>query len=199
MKSADPRKIEINNPVLRNIRVNFRKLIKAAYTSKFNQLLKLVDIYREKYIQGNITPSQQKRWFDISRESDKLMHAYNRSICQCSSGATCISLKKLVKEKKLTPSERPIDLDMVWVPHYYAWFCINCYEEYYKLKICENCRETDETMVKITECSICKTYICELCKHTCLECEQSFCDQCYPEHLRLGVGCSLILENKSSK
>ncbi len=64
--------------------------------------------------------------------NNDLMTAYNRSILQCSLGAACNSYKELVENGTIDPIERPIDLDMGWLPGPFpprgSWFCKKDYE-----------------------------------------------------------------------
>lgn len=199
MKSAIPRKIVINDPHLRKVRKNLRDIIKLAYLADFDNWLKLDELYREKHLRGNITPSQKKRWFFLSQQHNKLISIYDKSILECNSGAACLSHRELVKRGEINSSDRSTDLDMVWVPHFKAWFCIKCYEDYFKIKACENCRETDEKTVEILECSLCKKYICEICLNFCLECGDSYCDICYKEHLIQGRCCFTLKKDTQIK
>jgi len=170
---------------MRKIRKNLRDILTLAYKKEFSHLLDLKSLYQDKYIQNqyHLTPSQRKREINLSRISDELMHSYDKSINVYSSGAACYSHRKLVEEGEIESSKRSTNLDMVWVPHFKAWFCIRCYEEYLKVKTCENCRETDETTAEISDCSLCSTYICEYCENYCVECDKYYCNQCYHDHL----------------
>ena len=188
MKARKIKKVSFTSPKLRLIRKNFRQIFKLAYFDELERLMKMQRLYRKKYIRqdSHLVPSQYSRWMSLSKRHDKLYHDYHDSILVCSSGATCTSYREMKEKGMIKPSERPIDLDMVWVPHKKAWFCTKCYERKYKIKICENCWETNETMVKISECFICNRYICESCENLCLDCKESYCDQCYYEHMSYG-------------
>jgi len=185
MKRAEPRKIILRTQRLQKIRKNLRDILTLAYEKEFSRLLNLKRLYQEKRISNGywLAPSQRKREIRLSKMGDALMHAYDKSILVCSLGAACDSHKELVKKGEIEPSERSANLDMVWVPHFKAWFCLRCYEEYFKIKACENCRETDEKTAEISECSLCNRYICEYCENYCFECEKYYCDQCYHDHL----------------
>ena len=185
MKSTKPRKIILRTEKLQNIRKNLRIILKLAYQDEIKRLLSLELIYQDKYIanQFHLSPSQRKRQFELSKKNDMLYQSFIKSILACSFGVACISYREVVKKGLLKPSERPIDLDMVWVPHYKKWYCQNCYEEILKIKACENCRKTDETTAKISQCIMCDRYVCELCENTCSECREVYCDQCFFEHI----------------
>ena len=118
----------------------------------------------------------------LSKMHDKLYHTYHNSILICSSGAMCDSYREMKGKGIIDSPEKPINLDMVWIPHNKAWYCTKCYESKYRIKICENCWETDERMVKISECFICNRYICESCKNQCFDCKESYCNQYFFEH-----------------
>ena len=175
MKTREPRRIVIKNPQLKRVRKNLREILKLFYYDESKRLRELAG-------RCLITTSGRKEHNKLTRISAKLDHAYEKSILECSSGAMCTSYKEMVEKRSIKPSERPINLDMVWIPHEKAWFCTKCYERKYKIKHCENCQETDERMVKISECFICDRYICESCKNQCLDCHEFYCDQCFYEH-----------------
>lgn len=185
MKTSKPRKIILRTQKLQNIRKNLRIILKLAYQDETKRLLNLERIYQDKYIanQFHLTPSQYKRKFELTKKNSMLYQSFIKSILVCSLGATCISYREVVKKGLLKPSERPIDLDMVWVPRYKKWYCLNCYEENLKIKTCENCRKTDETTAKISQCIVCDRYVCELCENICSECKDTFCNQCFFEHI----------------
>lgn len=183
MKSDILRKIIVRDPRLLKVRKNLRDILKLFYLAEFRSWSKLDNLYREKYLRGKITSSQKKRWFFLSHRHNELMNTYDKSILECNSGAACLSHLELVKKGRIDPSKRSTNLDMVWVPHFKSWFCIKCYEEFYKIKTCENCRETYQATAKISECSLCNKYICEFCENFCLECEVYYCNQCYHDHL----------------
>lgn len=198
MKSSEVRKIEIKNPFLRNLRTNLRKIIRSAYESETKRLSRLGNLYREKHIHFGLVPSQEKRFFSLVKRSDALMHAFNDSICYCSSGAGCVAYKRLVEEGAINPPDRPIDLDMVWIRHYRQWVCTECYEKLYKIKICEICWDTDDTEERIIECTICGRYSCELCTVYCHYCETSYCEPCYQDHLDSSNQCFVITKDNEN-
>jgi len=181
MKSQEPRRIKIKNPLLRNFRNSLREIIKIAFITQFNNLISLRRLYNQK---TQLTPTQKKRWGLLSKEFSILSNSFEKSICNCSSGGACLSGNK-------------ISQDRVWLPHYRGWFCEKCYEEYFKVKICENCRETDEKTAEIFECFFCDRYICEFCDNYCGGCDKLYCDRCYFEHLDHGI-CGFS-ETKISK
>jgi len=189
MKKKVPREIILVDKCLQRVRKNLRDILKLACLAEFNRWLVINDLYQEKLHQGRITPSQKKRWFYLARRHNELMYAYDRSILECNSGAACISHRELVKEGKIESSERSTNFDMVWVPHYKAWFCAKCYETYYKLKVCENCGDYNEKTVRVFECSLCGKYICDYCENYCKDCSRYLCDQCYHEHIIQNLCC----------
>ena len=130
MKSKKPRLIALKDPRLRKIRTNLRIILKLAYIDESDRLSRLADLYREKNIRKGLTPSQQKRETELIRINDKLYHTFNDSIIRCSLGALCNSYKEAVENGTIAPIERPIDLDMGWLPQppYRAWFCKKDYE-----------------------------------------------------------------------
>ncbi len=113
MKSKKPRLIVLKDPKLRKIRTNLRTILKLAYYDESDRLSRLGDLYREK---DTLTPSQQKRESQLVRKNNALMTAYDRSILKCSLGAACNSYKEMVEKGTINPPERPIDLDMGWLP-----------------------------------------------------------------------------------
>ncbi|KKK66886.1 hypothetical protein LCGC14_2959580 [marine sediment metagenome] len=144
MKSKKSRKIILKDPKLRKIRSSSRRIIKLAYLDYSEKLLLQQYLYLEK---GRLTPSQEKRYTRLSREKDTLDQAFTRSICTCFREAACLSYQEAVEISIIEPSDRPIDLDMVWVPggkhdaieEYWvpnggAWFCLKCYEVLKEIK-----------------------------------------------------------------
>ena len=128
MKSKEPRLIVLKDPKLRKIRENLRLILKLAYLDESKRLSCLEDLYREKYIQIGLTPSQQKRKSQLIRKNNYLMTAYNNSILHCYLGAACSSYEEAVENGTIDPRERPIDLDMGWLPQYGSWYCKKDYE-----------------------------------------------------------------------
>lgn len=125
MKSKKPRLIVLKDPKLRQIRANLRTILKLAYNDERKRLRALEHLYIDREA---LTPSQQKRDIQIGRMNNSLMTEYNRSVLTCSLGAACNSFKELVKKGTIKPTERPIDLDMGWLPQYREWFCKKDYE-----------------------------------------------------------------------
>ncbi len=129
MKSKKPRLIVLKDPKLRKIRTNLRIILKLAYYSESKRLDRLEDLYFEK---NTLTPSQQKRKSELIRMNNALMTAYNNSILQCNLGAACDSYKEMVEKDTIDPIERPIDLDMGWLPvpfpQHGSWLCKKDYE-----------------------------------------------------------------------
>ena len=126
MKSKKIRKVILKAPELRRVRDNLRIILKLTINEELTRLQKLRILYRNK---NYLTPSQQKRRSQLSREWNKLYHRFNKSTLQCSNGAGCISLDKAIEEG-LDPKDRPTDLDLVWVPWLERWVCTNCFETF---------------------------------------------------------------------
>jgi len=130
MKSKKPRLIVLKDPKLRKIRTNLRTIIKLAYYNERERLGCLADLY----IQKTLTPSQQKRRSELNRRNNDLMTAYNNSILQCKLGAGCSSYEEMVEKGTIDPIERPIDLDMGWLPGPFpphgSWYCKKDYEDF---------------------------------------------------------------------
>lgn len=127
MKSKKTRLIALKDPKLRKIRENLRTILKLAYYSERERLRNLEHLYIER---DSLTPSQQKRNIQLGRMNNDLMTAYNHSILKCSLGAACNSYKEAVENGSIDPVERPVDLDMGWLPQfpYRAWYCKKDYE-----------------------------------------------------------------------
>ena len=128
MKSKKPRLIILKDPRLRKIRTNLRIILKIAYLDESERLDRLSDLYIEKDVQKGLTPSQQRRETQLDRKDNELYHTYIKSILQCSLGAACSSYRRAVENGTIEPTERPIDLDMGWLPQYSSWFCKKDYE-----------------------------------------------------------------------
>lgn len=183
MKSSVSRKIEIRHPKLLNLRNNLRTIIKKAYLSEFYRLTNIYRLYQQKRSDKKLTASQEKRSNYLCKKSDQLSQAFHKSICHCSFGALCVSYQDLKEKGLIKPPEKPINLNMVWEPHFKKWVCTNCYEAYCKIKICEICWETDERMDEIFECALCERYTCELCRIFCPGCNHFYCENCFSKHL----------------
>lgn len=185
MRSSKPRKIILKIPKFERIRNNLRIILRLAYLDERTRLSNKIDIYQKKYIQNNgrLTPSQLKRKISITQTYTNLGQEYQKSILVCSREAGCLSYKEMVSKGVIEPSDRPINLNMVWVPHNNAWYCTECYERYYKVKVCEQCYKFDENSVEILECYICNRYLCGSCQEYCPDCRESYCYQCYFDHL----------------
>ena len=123
MKSKKVRIIELKDPKLRLIRKNLRDIIKFAARKEIRRL----HVMQDKYLGKGMTPEEDRMFTKFSRKGDKLMFALSDSIIQCSSGAQCDSYEE-AKKHGFNPGDRPTDLDMVWIPYYQKWFCLNCYK-----------------------------------------------------------------------
>jgi len=131
MKSLKVKKVILNNPHLRNMRKNLRIVLRLAIDDEIHRLNKLGSLYLQKYKQGKRVPSQEKRKIQISRLKNKLMRLEERRSCITCNEPYCISHKD--RPGKSTWFEhRSTDLDLVWIPWYEKWVCLECYEEYHK-------------------------------------------------------------------
>ena len=52
---------------------------------------------------------------------------------------------------------------MRYITHYQKWYCTKCFDTYLRVKICDNCWETNENTTKLSECFFCSRYVCR-CK-----------------------------------
>ena len=111
---------------MRCVRDNLRTILKLSVKSELDRLSALKSLYHNKEIKNNLTPSQESRYYQLQRESNKLYSHFNRSTLQCGGGAVCHSLAKAI-ERGLDPRDRPIDFDAVWVPWLEKWFCLKCF------------------------------------------------------------------------
>ncbi len=131
MKSLKVKKVILKSPHLRNLRKNLRIVLRLAINDEIRRLSKLNKLYLEKSRQGKQVPSQREREIQISRLSDKLMHLARRSSCITCNEPYCIFHKD--RPGKSTWFEhRSTDLDLVWIPWYEKWVCLDCYDHYYK-------------------------------------------------------------------
>jgi len=124
MKLKKPRLIVLKDPKLRKVRENLRIILRLAYLDESKRLSQLTDLY----LQKRLTPSQQNRETQLIRVNDKLYHTFNESILQCKLGAACDSYKEALENGTIDSIDRPIDLDMGWLPQYNSWFCKKDYE-----------------------------------------------------------------------
>lgn len=127
MKSKKPRLIVLKDPKLRKIRENLRTILMLAYNDESKRLSQLTFLYLEKNI---LTPSQEKRETQLIKMNNNLMRVYNNSILQCRLGAACNSYREAVENGAIDPIERPVDLDMGWLPQYGSWYCKKDYENF---------------------------------------------------------------------
>ena len=127
MKSLKVKKVILKNPHLRNLRKNLRIVLRLAIQDEIRRLDRLEDLYINKRKQ---IPSQEKREIQISRLSDRLMHLEHRSCITCHE-PFCAFHKDRVG-KVIRSDQRTTDLDMVWIPWYERWVCLDCYDYYYK-------------------------------------------------------------------
>lgn len=191
MHSSQIKHIILKRKKSREIRKSLREILNLAYNDEIKRISGILNLYRDKRIHfiGSLTPSQKKRELGLQRIHDNLYHTYHKSILRCSSGAFCVSYREMIEKGLIDPPNRPINLDMVWVPHNQAWYCTKCFDTYLRVKSCENCRETNEKTSKISECFFCSRYICDLCKNICPDCGESYCNQCYFEHFNNNICC----------
>jgi hypothetical protein len=100
--------------------------LKLTIEVKLKKLRELRSLYFRKGIKSGLTPSQQKRYDYIGLKYRALYERFNHSTLQCGSGAACYSFHE-AKKHGFNPQDRPIDLDLVWVPWLRRWFCLKCY------------------------------------------------------------------------
>lgn len=191
MHSSQIKHIKLKHKKSREIRKGLREIFNLAYNDEIDRLHKILKLYQDKRIHFNrsLTLSQTKRVRELHKIYENLYHTYRKSILSCSSGAFCVSYREMKEKGFIVPPNKPIDLDMVWVPHNQKWFCTKCFDKYLTIKTCENCRETNENTAKISECFFCSRYVCDLCKNICPDCGESYCNQCYFEHFNNNVCC----------
>jgi len=132
MKSSKPRKIVLSDQQLIQIRANLRIILKLSFSTRLKRWIRVDNLYREKYLNGKITPSQKQRWFFLSHRFGKLSSAYYKSILNCISGAACLSLRDLNNNSNNESVNSFETLNMVWLPCFRAWSCVKCFDEYYK-------------------------------------------------------------------
>ena len=128
MKSLATKKVILKNPNLRNFRKNLRIVLGLAISDKIDRLNKLENLYLQK---KRRTPSQWKREIQISLLKNRLLRLRKRSTITCSA-PYCYSHKNLFGNPSLREDKRTTDLDLVWIPWYETWVCLDCYNHYYK-------------------------------------------------------------------
>ncbi len=122
MKSLKIKKITIKDSKLRNLRKGLRQVIDLAVHDKHVYYTQLEKLYNEKWDKrGKLTPSQLKRIRELSRLKNKLHDDLRKSMCFCAF-ACCLS----------EAYSEVTDIDMVWIPWYQGWYCVPCFEEYFK-------------------------------------------------------------------
>ncbi len=114
MKSKKIRKVILKTPSLRRARNNLRIILKLTVKEELRRLDKLYSLYRFKKM---LTPSQQKRRSQLGKEWKSLDGAYYKSTLRCGCGGGCTA-----------PQDRLTDLDLVWIPWFRRWVCIECFE-----------------------------------------------------------------------
>ncbi len=124
MRSKKIRKVTLKTPSLRRVRDNLRIILKLAVKKELRKLDKIYYLYKYKRI---LTPSQQKRKIQLGEKWKDLDRAYYKSTLQCGCGAGCISFQE-AKKHGFNPRDRPIDLDLVWVPWLESWVCTDCFK-----------------------------------------------------------------------
>ena len=126
MRSKKIHKIILESPSLRRVRNNLRIIIKFAVKE---ELLRLSELRRLYLYKKNLTPSQKRRKTQLGKDWNNLYHCFIKSTLQCGSGAACVAFQK-AKTQGFNPQDRPIDLDLVWVPWLEKWSCVECFETY---------------------------------------------------------------------
>ncbi len=125
MKSKKIHKVILKNPHLRQIRNNLRTVLKLAINEELDRLGKFKRLY---ILKKKLTPSQKKRWQCLSEKWNSLYHRYRQSTLQCACGAACSAFQE-AKKHGFNPQDRPIDLDLVWIPWLEEWICIDDFEK----------------------------------------------------------------------
>jgi hypothetical protein len=105
------RTISIKHERLRKIRNNLRYVIRTTAFDKRKELREQLSTFRQKKYKGEITEEEFWRLRrEISRKGDPLIQALNKSICKCSICHSYIS-------------------DMIYIPRFEKWYCVDCAEE----------------------------------------------------------------------
>lgn len=128
MKTEEWRKVTLNDSRLRLIRTKSRVILMRTIQSELKRLRDLMNLYRDKRLEGKSTPSQFKRDKGLYREYYDLDYTYHHSVLLCSDVLQCRTLIM----SKLSQNLATLALDMVWNPVEKFWICINCYNYYYK-------------------------------------------------------------------
>ena len=107
MKTDEWKQVVIKSPKLRNFRKGLRTVLKLAVGRKIDESLDLEVVNRV-----------------LSKEVQRILGFYDRSILRCSNGSLC----------KSANSKRPdivsLGLDMVWDPIFRNWHCLKCHDYY---------------------------------------------------------------------
>jgi len=126
--------IRIKGSRLRNLRKNLRMVLCLAYQSEVRRLRKVNDLYRaRRRLNMCLTPSQVRRECSLTRTSNELIQAYNKSILICSSVGNCESSRVFNKSTRVLS----LDLDMGWNPINKEWICDKCINFYQNIN--QNC------------------------------------------------------------
>jgi hypothetical protein len=128
MRSQEWKLVNIKSPILRRVRTSLRIVLKETVQAELRRLNRLQRIYIQKRVNQKITPSQKRRKAYLTKQSNKLLQAETNSILNCGNGATCVS----IKDNQLSPDIATLGEDMVWNPILRKWFCVNCYNLFFK-------------------------------------------------------------------
>jgi hypothetical protein len=126
MKSEKIVKIIIKDKRLRKIRKNLRDLLKCAVKEKLDRLNKEID---EVWDQKKVRRSK-------IMEHSNLRTAFRNSALECRyeyiegpNFYACVSLQKAIEQGGDVEKVKT-DLDLVWIPIYKNWFCMDCVKEF---------------------------------------------------------------------
>jgi len=103
----DEKKIIIRNEKLRKVRNSLREIIISAVYDEIEILRNYSNLYGAIL---DLTPEEQKEVFYLEGTKRRLRGALNRSICVC-------------------PLCTQSDRDMVYIPLYEMWYCVECQEK----------------------------------------------------------------------
>ncbi len=115
------RTIIIENPCLRKVRSNLRKILLQTVSDKIDELEELED----KLIDEKGLNDLDRK--EIRNRINKLLSLPTGSICRCGNGGSCFSSKKFVKEHPMEKMDFT-NLDMAYIPEQGEWFCVECYK-----------------------------------------------------------------------
>ena len=126
MKSKEVCKVILRTPRIKHVRDNLRVILKLAVKGELSRQAKIKRLYLHKGIRCGLTPSQQRRYDQVSRKWKDLYFRFIESTLQCGGGSACYTFQE-AKKHGFNPQDRPPDLDLVWVQWLEKWFCIKCF------------------------------------------------------------------------